>query len=577
MDNLALHALVNEWRAGLLPRRVQQVIQVHAAAIAFEFSGKDAGRLLLDFFDPPLCFVTHKAWSQESPSAFVGLLRKWLAGAAMRAISKSFEERIVHFDFSVFTVKEENQSMTLVAELMPRWGNLYLLDSRQAILGAFLMPRAERRNLGVGYPYLPPGKHGDISLEAFVAKKSPALSEITDAGELAKRIRGLSPIFACETLHRAHSEKRSPQEILDQMLRLIERRQTSPHLYALPANAGGFFPAPLEMRSWESQATKRCDSMNQAVEAVFEARMETTLIEAERKKIRKYLREALKKFKRIEDKLSRETRRFSADLELRRIADILLAQPTAAHSRGEKVKLVDVFHPDRPTLSVVVHPRLSLVANAQRFYEKAKRAKRGLEKINARRTGVQQTIRSLESCLQQLAAAQNFNDLEAISGLLRAEPAGPRKVSPHLGKRPAAAPAKKPEQKRKKCRVFDSADGYEILVGRNSKENDLVTTHYAQADDYWFHVADYVGSHVVLRNPRRENLEETRGFLSAAQLAAYFSQARNAPKVLIHWTQKKFVKKPKRAKPGLVTLSKFQSLLVEPQLPASSIDKPRAP
>jgi predicted ribosome quality control (RQC) complex YloA/Tae2 family protein len=133
----------------------------------------------------------------------------------------------------------------------------------------------------------------------------------------------------------------------------------------------------------------------------------------------------------------------------------------------------------------------------------------------------------------------------------------------------AAATRPTPPQKKRKCRVFLSSDSFEILVGRNSKENDWVTTQYAQPDDYWFHVADYSGSHVLLRNPRREDLEDTDGFVEAAQLAAYFSQARNAKKVLVHWTQRRFVKKPKRARPGLVTLSKFQSITVEPKLPGS--------
>jgi len=108
-------------------------------------------------------------------------------------------------------------------------------------------------------------------------------------------------------------------------------------------------------------------------------------------------------------------------------------------------------------------------------------------------------------------------------------------------------------------------EGHEILVGRNSRENDELTFRVAAPDDFWMHVADYSGSHVIVRNPSKEKLLPENVLTKAAQLAAYFSQARNSSKVEVHYTRRKHVSKVRHAKPGLVKLSDFDSIRVEPK------------
>jgi predicted ribosome quality control (RQC) complex YloA/Tae2 family protein len=108
-------------------------------------------------------------------------------------------------------------------------------------------------------------------------------------------------------------------------------------------------------------------------------------------------------------------------------------------------------------------------------------------------------------------------------------------------------------------------EGREILIGKGARENDDLTFHVATPEDFWFHVADYSGSHVVVRNPAKDKELDESVLLKAAQLAAYFSQARNSSKVEVHYTKRKQVTKPRRAKPGLVRLLEFKSVKVEPK------------
>ena len=567
MDNLILRALIEELKPPLLEQHCAQAIQVGPLTISLEFSGRTSRRLVLDLTDPPLCFLSARNWTHEAPSSFVSLLRKWLTGKKLLNLVKPADERILRFEFSAPAFDDSSGVLTLLVELIPRWGNVYLLDSSGAVLGFLLPARAERRHLEAGRRYAPPAKHGTLSLEEFAASAHPPELP-SELDELVRNVRGLSPPFASEILHRARASSSTPAQALSQMLAEMKGHPTSCRIYQAREPHAAPILSPMELRSLAERPFASFDSVHQALESIYEGRFENALRDEERRSTRRYLQASLKRFRRIEEKLSAEAAAFSKELDLKRLADMILAQPGELHPRGDRLELVDCFEADHPKVTIPVDPRLTPIKNAQRFYERSKRARRGLERIQKRQNEIRRTVALVESALQRLEEVQSLAEIEEIAKTAAVPSSRPKEPSTRAmvsSRTPAISTSKK-----KKCRVFASSDGREILLGRNSKENDWVTTHYAQAEDYWFHVADYAGSHVVLRNPERGRLEETPGFLEAAQLAAYFSQARNARKVQVHWTQRKFVKKPKRAKPGLVTLSKFQSLLVEPKLPPNT-------
>jgi len=115
-------------------------------------------------------------------------------------------------------------------------------------------------------------------------------------------------------------------------------------------------------------------------------------------------------------------------------------------------------------------------------------------------------------------------------------------------------------------RHYVSTDGFDILVGKKSTDNDFLTQRVAHSRDTWMHAADYPGSHVVIRNANRKEIPQ-RTLLEAAQLAAFFSQGKKQTKAAVNYTEKKFVSKPKGSAPGSVRISSFKTLLVEPIFP----------
>ncbi|MGH9931759.1 MAG: NFACT RNA binding domain-containing protein, partial [Pyrinomonadaceae bacterium] len=133
-----------------------------------------------------------------------------------------------------------------------------------------------------------------------------------------------------------------------------------------------------------------------------------------------------------------------------------------------------------------------------------------------------------------------------------------RKAGPSPGRKKQKTPPALPGMRR-----YLSSDGYEVLVGRTARDNDQLTFHVAKPNDLWLHAGDYPGSHVIVRNSSRNDIPH-RTIIEAAQLAAKFSQASKDSKVNIHYTRRKFLAKPKGSAPGLVRLSSFKTIKVEP-------------
>lgn len=109
---------------------------------------------------------------------------------------------------------------------------------------------------------------------------------------------------------------------------------------------------------------------------------------------------------------------------------------------------------------------------------------------------------------------------------------------------------------------FKSSEGYQILVGKNNRQNDYLTLRLADNDDVWMHTKDIPGSHVIVKCAGHEPSDQT--LFEAAVLAAYYSKARMSAKVPVDYTKRKNVKKPSGAKPGMVIYETNNTAYVTP-------------
>lgn len=267
--------------------------------------------------------------------------------------------------------------------------------------------------------------------------------------------------------------------------------------------------------------------------------------------LRSRLRSSIQRQRKLKQHLQTDLVNHGDPEEHKRAGDLLLANVATAMREGNKVAVTDYYANPPAVIELEIDENMSLQDEAARRFRNYTKAKHAHEEIASRLTAIDREIEQLEARARDLERIVQERDADALE---------------NFDKTPTPVPKKQPDAKQTipGVRRYLSTDGYEILVGRTSRDNDNLTFRVAKPNDLWMHTGDYPGSHVVIRNPTRKEVPH-RTLIEAAQLAGRFSQASDDAKVVVHYTERKFLSKPKGAAPGLVRLSRFRSITVEPK------------
>jgi len=274
-----------------------------------------------------------------------------------------------------------------------------------------------------------------------------------------------------------------------------------------------------------------------------------TLVSSARNKIKHEISKRERLLKKLRDDL---TGHGDAD-QWKRFGDLLLANTSSARREDGKIFVTDYYDEASPEIAIEADDNNSITEAAENYFKRYTKARNAMQEIETRRAVIEAELTDLRLKRDELESAIEAKDEERIAAL------GGKLKQPEK-----KSSTKRPEET-KGARSFVSSDGYEILVGKKAKDNDFLTFRIAKSLDTWMHAGDYPGSHVVIRNPNRKEIPH-RTLLEAAQLAAFYSQGKSQPKAAVHYTQKKFVNKPKGSAPGLVSLASFKTILVEPKI-----------
>jgi predicted ribosome quality control (RQC) complex YloA/Tae2 family protein len=319
---------------------------------------------------------------------------------------------------------------------------------------------------------------------------------------------------------------------------------------------GDIYQAPeshKQLTQTEETLPSTAESPSATADAYFQKLDGEKIFDVRAKKLRARLQQKLKQKQKLRTNLQNDLQSHGDAEEHRRLGDLLLANVGTAVRRGHTVEISDYYTEGAPPISIQIDDGVTLQEEAARKFRQYTKAKRAREEIIARLGLLETEIAILEQDDEKLQQIIDARDETALSELDHDEAPTSQRVKKQ------AEPARIPG-----VRHYVSSDGYEILVGRGARDNDNLTFRVARPNDLWLHAADYPGSHVVVRNPTRKEIPQ-RTMIEAAQLAGKFSQAGEDSKVVVHYTQRKFLAKPKGVAPGLVRMSTFRSITVEPK------------
>lgn len=567
LDGFTLRALVAELAPLLSDARLTRIHQPARDEVALILYHQRRDWRLVLSVNPRWARLSLEEVGQDNPPTpppFCMVLRKHLDGARLVEIAQDGLERVVTLTFAVRDELGDLRRKRLLLEIMGRHSNLVLVDERDTIIDAIRRVADEDavRPLLPGLPYAPPPRPAlpdaltvdRASLAELLRCRHPA------ADALCHGLFGLSPLLAREICARAGVDPRIPAETLgvaevdaiyDALAALrCAKSALRPQTVTLADGRREF--SAFDLTQFGAAPRRYYGSVNALIADVLGGGERQETVASLKRSLAAVVRRESERCMRKRAAQLEEARRGAEADDLRLVGELILANLHRLGKRMTAATLADYAGNER---TVVLDPSLSPSDNAQAYFRRYARAKKAAVAAadQARRTGEELAyLNEVAVAIEQATDIASLNDIRAElaeQGYLRGTGDGrPAKPAPSAPRR------------------FISADGYEILVGRNNMQNDLLTMKLARPNDIWLHAKDIPGAHVILRVGNEP--PPFRAIAEAAALAAYYSSARAATKVPVDYTERRHVRKVPGARPGMVIYDRQKTIMVAPQGPA---------
>ncbi len=564
-DSLALRLVVEELREVLLGSTIRHIEQANPHTFSFKV-GRAAETQWLTLSAHSLharAHLTQKPAPGQKQSYLADFLTTHLRRGTITAIEQLGWDRILKITVQP-TSDEPIQPppKAIIAEFMGKHSNIILIDaSDDRILESLKRideTMSRHREILPGETYvLPPqqDKLNPLTLDesAFIQLFGERVE--VSWRQLFNKIDGLSPTLAKEIIARA--AQTDLWSAYQQVIACFDPGNASPQL--LMDEDVPLAVSPMPLHQLPDATSQTFDTMSDALTAYYDAITLNESIASERRS----LTQALTK---QENLLQRKAEGLHTDLERAEKADdyriqgeLILANLHAI-TRGQKqVELQNYYSSELEMLSIPLNPERSPSENAQAYFKRYTKAKRGRSRIQQLISDVEADQETLRLYASKLEAADT---LEALQRLRTEFVANGYLKASHRGKQ-------KQEVGEGAFRRYTSSNGFQIYVGRNSQSNDLLLRQIAKPRDMWLHAKQIHGSHVIIRNPEHRQDIPMPTLLQAAQLAAYYSKAHHASNVPVDYTWARYVVKRKGNVAGYVHYTREKTLYVEPAVPTS--------
>ena len=570
-DAFFLGAVLEEIQKKAIGARVEKIHQPSRDTVILHLKCQEGRQKLMIVASPaaPRLHLTQaNPENPAQPPMFCMLLRKHLSGARLGEIAQLPMERCAFFTFDCIDEMGDPVQKKLVAELMGRTCNLYLLGPDGRIIDCL-------RRVGLDETAKRPALPGMYYQEPdAIAKADPQQGDFDDymtmlsatgadliADRLMDTFGGLSPLVCREAVLFAAGE--TDARIEDIRTDKINMDETAERLdvffrehFAHPAPYY-YAQADGTPKQFAFCPIRQYGEFKQAES--FGALLDSFYILRDRKDAMRQKSQAVRKTisnlcHRLQRKLSIQEKELAATYDrerLRQLGDILTANIHRIQKGQTSVTVEDFYDENMAQIEVPLSPLLSPQQNAAKYYKDYTRMKNAEKELTRQLELGEQELQYLQSVLDELNRADSDAALEEI----RKELQDGGYLCPDTGKR-------KMKQAKLPPLRFESTDGYSIYVGRNNHQNDEPTFKSARKDDLWLHAQKVHGSHVIISCGGTTPPDDT--VTQAAQLAAYYAESAGGQNIPVDVTPVRQVKKTPGGKPGMVIYHTYRTVIVNP-------------
>ena len=565
-DGITVASLVHELKEQLLNGRIAKIAQPETDELLLSIKTPSGQKRLCISASAslPLIYLTES--TKPSPMTapnFCMLLRKHISNGRIVDIYQPKLERIIHFTIEHLDELGDLCRKDLVVEIMGKHSNIIFCNNEGMIIDSIKHVSAQMssvREVLPGREYFVPDtmdKSDPLStvesafIEKITAKPLPLAKAIYTA------FTGVSPAAATEICYLSGMD--SSASLDDQSGETLRKLYEQFSIYFSYVKEGCFTPAiyydgqepkefsALPMAHFGAYTRKDFTSMSQVLETYYSSKNTLTRIRQKSADLRHIVQTAL------------DRSRKKCDLQLRQLDDTKNREKyrvygelihTYGYNLEEGARQLEALnYYTNEMVTIPLDAAKTPQENAQRYFDKYNKQKRTFEALSRFVQETQDDITYLDSVSTALDIARTEEDLAEIKEELIGSGYMRRKFT------------KKKVKIKNAPLHYLSSDGFHMYVGKNNFQNDELTFSFAVGNDWWFHVKDAPGSHVIVKTNGGELPDRT--FEEAGRLAAYYSKARGGEKVEIDYVEKKHVKKPKGAKPGFVVYYTNYSLIID--------------
>jgi predicted ribosome quality control (RQC) complex YloA/Tae2 family protein len=564
LDGITLHCITNEIATILQNGQISRIYQPDGRTLYFRvFNDSGIHHLIITLDDSPRLYISPTMPpTPDVPTGLCMFLRKYYDNGRIASIKQLHMDRLIDFDIDVLDVSGRLVTRKMHVELMGKYSNVIFTENGTIIEALIKTGKKTTavRTIAPKEPYdFPPNF---MRMNPFEFSAQELVDMFHSDGEerldkwMLKRFNGMSTLVLNELACRTgiHKDTLVGDLSADDIAVWCQAVVTFGHelegisgayVYTIKGKEVIF---PLELQSL-AQYPRRHFTLIEEYLSEYQATHRPLNGEQEnlRKKVGKLIEKQKRKIKRIASELKETSKMDTYKL----YGDLLMIYAYEKHDHEKSVTLANLLSEQQEPLTISLNPAYSMTDNANRYYKRYVKMRNRLQmssQLHEENEGHLTYLYSLEYALENISTKAELADVKAEMqqmGLL-----------PQTGKN-------KMHREFSQDILTVHADGLDIWVGRNNRQNDFLTLKKAHPYDLWFHVKNQPGSHVILAchnvTPTDHQIE------MAAQLAAYYSKARDSSKTEVDSTLVKHVKKPAHAVPGYVIFDYQTTYIAEPK------------
>jgi predicted ribosome quality control (RQC) complex YloA/Tae2 family protein len=572
-DGVVTKCIISELKKELIGGRIEKVFQPqHDEIILNVHSLSGSKKLLLcaNASNPRIHFINSGRANPGKPPMFCMLLRKHLNFGVFKDFMFHDYERMVDIHIETLNEMGDTVQKRLIIEIMGRYSNIILVNENNVIIDCIKHVDNEIsrvREIMPGRPYLLPPSQDKASPEAIDAFQ--LLSSLKDSRMriekcLLERIKGFSPYLCKMICYSAGIEDNPPaQNLTDSEITSLGKELShitdtlkdnrfKPYLLFMDG-VSDYHCIPFK----DHMRLEYFNSISDALDQYYYVKGVSSGLAQRKAAILKKLNAALKKCERKLFLQQSDIEASSNMDELKLFGELITANIHNIPERAKSVKLLDYYSENERYVVIPIDENLTPQKNAQNYFKKYNKAKSTYMHASENLKITLEEISYLETLIYHAENCESMEELDEMMGELVS--------SGYIYKDRRKSGNKKGSSENSESALplhYVSSDGVDIYVGRNNRQNDLLTLKHAAKEDLWLHAQKIPGSHVIIHGKGKI---PDRTIMEAAEIAAFHSKYSQSANVPVDITKVKNVRKPKGFKPGLVLYDDFRTVYVTPR------------